>query len=238
MLTSKQYQIFIGVIFILLFVSFLIVTFFLNQTTIIFTLVFNFLLITLLFFYLVRFKLSIYWPIIIEAIFFITGLSIFWLITSSIWLKFIFLFISFLWAIYLSYNLYNLIRRPRLFQSDGFSKSVVFSTFLISFYFFTSVGALNYFFNVPQFKVIIPLFPILAWLVFYIIWFEGQKKFSPFIYVFALLAIECYFVLTFLPISFYFNAFLSSVFFSISFINFNKLKSLYEQQVGKNYLSN
>lgn len=202
----------------LLVASFLIVLLFPNLGTISFTFLFSLLLIAFSFLYLVRFKFSFYWPVVVEMIFLVFGLNLFWLISTNIWAKLILLIFSLAGISYLLKNLYNLVYAPRFCQPKGFSWSAIFFTFLISFSLFVGLGALNYFFEVSLIKLGIVFFPLLAWLAFYNIWFERPRPSYFLIFIFALLGVECYFVLGFLPLSFYFSSFLVSLFFSFLFI--------------------
>ena len=209
-------MLFVIIILGLLSVSFVISFIFSNLGIIFFTILFDLLLIISATFYLIRDKI-IYWPVVLALCFLIAGLNIFCLVLSNILAKFAFLFFSLGLTGALLSSVYNLSFRPRLWDVKGFRKIGYPLTFLTSFYFFTAVGALNFFLKISLVKLGIILFPLLCWLSFYNLWFKKPRPNFFLIFVFALLGLECCLALEFLPLGFYLNSFLSSLFFSLMF---------------------
>ena len=210
-------MLFIAVILALLTACFIVSSTFSSLGMIIFAISFALLLVIFAAFYLIQDKIALYWPVIPMSGFLVLGLSILWLVSNNIWAKFIFLFFSLGLIGYLFFNLYNLNYHPRLWSVEGFKGITCFFTFLTSFYFFVAVGALNFFLKIPLIELELILFPLLCWLAFYNFWFKKPRPNFFIIFVFALLGLECYLVLGFLPLGFYLASFLSSLFFSLIF---------------------
>ncbi|MFA5051167.1 MAG: hypothetical protein WC499_03560 [Patescibacteria group bacterium] len=171
-------------------------------------------------FFLIKDYFKIYWPFFIQLILMISGsLGLFLFLTNSI-LRFIFIFITAAVFSYFILNIYRLFYQPRLSRPHILKNSAAWFNFFIAYCFLVSLSAC-FSQNPLGFKLYLTAIAaslLLFWLNFYFFWINSQeitKDSIIFLSIISLVLGEIYLAINFLPFTYYLNALIISILFSI-----------------------
>jgi len=213
--------------FILFFVSLSILGFFVGMLINPKNIYFFGLVLLIMFFSLAKFyswkiKDKKFWYFLITPLlFFVSSILFFGFLEGQFFLKcvIIILFASLQWLIY--QNIFFLFKLPQKYQSNSIRNIFDFINLISIFFLVSSFFALIIFVHISVWLLSIVLFLISSLYFFQFFWLNRvlEKRAWFFAFIFALIFVEIFYVITFLPISFYIGGLiLTLVYFNIKSI--------------------